>query len=105
MLLTFILSYSGGHPAVDIHDVPFVPASEVFPDVNDVSGVASFTTFASIPAFAGISTALAVLLLLSFLLLYRKYIGTDPLPMLHKRFFLCNNPILCVICGRHNWPW
>jgi hypothetical protein len=38
-LLAFILSDSGGPPAVDIHDVPTVPNSAVFPDVNGVSAV------------------------------------------------------------------
>jgi hypothetical protein len=34
LLLTFLLSDSGGPAAVDTHDVPFVPAAAVISDVT-----------------------------------------------------------------------
>jgi hypothetical protein len=39
-LLTFLLSDSGGPAAVDIHDVPIVPAATVISDVNCAPAVA-----------------------------------------------------------------
>ncbi len=36
LLLTFLLSDPGGPAAVDIYDVPLVPAAAVIPDVNSV---------------------------------------------------------------------
>jgi hypothetical protein len=62
LMLTFLLSDSGGPAAVDIHDVPIVPA---LMSTVSLHAVADYTTFASIPAFA----VLAVFLLLLFLLL------------------------------------
>ncbi len=56
LLPTFLLSDSGGPTAVDIHDVPIVPAATVISAVNTV------------PVVAG-PTVLAILLFLSFLLL------------------------------------
>jgi hypothetical protein len=72
LLLTFLLSDSGGPAAVDIHDVPIVPAAVVTSDVNCVPAVVvhsrcCFTAFESILTFASVPTVLAVLLLLSFL--------------------------------------
>ncbi len=75
LLLTFLLSDSGGPAAVDILDVPFVPAAAVTSDVNSVPAQAGLpaccccTTFASNPTLASVPTVLAVLLLLLFLLL------------------------------------
>ncbi len=75
LLQTFLLSDSGCTAAVDIYDVPIVPAAAVISDVNRVPAVVGlpaccyFTTFARIPAFAGVPTMLAIMLLLSFLLL------------------------------------
>ncbi len=40
LLLTFLLSVSGGPAAVDIYDVPIVPVAAVIPDVNSVPDVA-----------------------------------------------------------------
>ncbi len=57
IVAVFSTVYSGGPTADDIHDDAVVPAAAVISDFN------------SIPAFDGIHTVLAVLLLLSFLLL------------------------------------
>ncbi len=42
MLLTFLLSDSGGPAAVDTHDVPIVPAAAVISDFNSVPPVVGF---------------------------------------------------------------
>jgi hypothetical protein len=55
LLLTFLLSDSGGPAAVDISDYKSVPA------VVGLPACCCFTTFASIPAFAGVPFVLAVL--------------------------------------------
>jgi hypothetical protein len=75
ILLTFLLSDSGGPSDVDIHDVPIVPAAPVISNVNCVSAVvdhavASLLLKASPLFLASLPTVLAVLLLLSFLLLF-----------------------------------
>ncbi len=66
LMLTFLLSDSGGPAAVDIHDVPIVPALMLTVSLH---AVVDYITFASIPAFAEVPTVLAIFLLLLFLLL------------------------------------
>jgi hypothetical protein len=59
LLLNFLLSQSGGPAAVDIHDIPIVPAAAVISDIIGVTAVVCrFTTSASIPAVVGVSTVL-----------------------------------------------
>ncbi len=57
LMLTFLLSDSGGPVTVDIYDVPIVPALMLTVSLH---AVADYTTFAIIPAFAGVPTVLAV---------------------------------------------
>jgi hypothetical protein len=70
-MLLSSLSDSGGHAAVDFHDVPIVPAASGVSSVPAVVGLPAcccITIYASIPALGGVHTALADLLLLLFLL-------------------------------------
>ncbi len=73
-----VLSDSVASAAVDIHDVPNVPAAAAISDVNSVPAVVGlpvcccqlhYSTFTIIPGFASVPTVLAFLLLLLFLLL------------------------------------
>jgi hypothetical protein len=65
-LPTFLLSDSGSPTAVDIHDVPIVPAATVISAVNAVSAVdglppcCCFTTFANNPTFIPVASFSAV---------------------------------------------
>jgi hypothetical protein len=75
-LLTLLLSDSGGPAAVDIHDVPIVPADAVISDVNSFADVVGLPAcccwlhyLCKHPDFADVSSILAILYLLSFLLL------------------------------------
>jgi hypothetical protein len=68
LLLTLLLSDSGSPAAVDIPDVPLVPADAVISYVNSVPDVVGLPACKH-PDFADVPTNLAVLLLLSFLLL------------------------------------